>query len=152
MFSFEIKKIRPEQTLELRSSIMKPYLRPDQCVNPGDQDPLTFHLGAMGPNDQLMGIATFLPDPHPFFPSSHHPYRLRGMASLPEVQRQGVGRALVQEGEKILASRGADLLWFNAREKAFAFYLALGFEMTGEFFELDRIGPHKVMFKNLIRP
>jgi GNAT superfamily N-acetyltransferase len=144
----EIRVVDAEATLEMRSRVMKPFLTPQECRNPGDDDPLTLHLAAYQ-GDRIVGIATFLPEAHLFFPKAKTPYRLRGMASDPSLHRQGVGRSLVDEGVRRLVQRGCDLLWFNAREKAFPFYEALGYTMVGEMFDIDRIGPHKVMYKVL---
>ena len=143
----EIRPITARQTWPLRSRVLKPYLKPEECANPGDDDALTLHLGAFF-ESELQGIATFLPEAHPFFTESVQPYRLRGMASAPELHRRGMGRALVEQGQFDLRQRGCDLLWFNAREVAFPFYESLGFKYFGEMFDLPLIGPHKLMFKN----
>jgi hypothetical protein len=142
----EIRSISAEQTWPLRSRVLKPFLKPHECANPGDEEPTTLHLGAFRGN-AIVGIATFLAEKHPFFPHAERPYRLRGMATDPDHHRQGVGRALVEAGEAELTRRGCDLLWFNARERAFPFYRALGFDFLGEMFEIPLIGPHKVMYK-----
>jgi GNAT superfamily N-acetyltransferase len=82
--------------------------------------------------------------------SSGFPYRLRGMATDPKYQNQGMGALLLQEGILHLKSIHCDLLWFNARLRAFAFYEKLGFHYHGKIFHMDKIGPHKVMYKHLI--
>lgn len=142
----EIRQISAEDTWPLRSRVLKPFLTPSECANPGDDDPKALHLGAFR-GEELVGIATFLPESHPFFPEARIPYRLRGMATAPEARRSGAGRALIEEAESDLRERGCDLLWFNAREVAFPFYASLGFSFIGESFDLPRIGPHKVMYK-----
>lgn len=149
----QLRFVRPEQVLDLRAKVLKPFLQPHECVLPGDDDPLGFHLGASLELDgPLIGIATFMMERHPsLFAEYHHHARLRGMASDPSTRRLGVGRRLVLQGIDELERRGADLLWFNARETAFAFYESLGFLYASEMFDLPQIGPHKVMYKALTR-
>lgn len=135
-------------TLELRLRVLRPYLTdPLACHYPEDSLPLTFHLGAFAA-DRLVSVATFHTQAHPDLPGGN-PYRLRGMATDESARGSGVGSRLVLEGVGHLLERRCDLLWFNARIKAFSFYERLGFLSWGELFEIDRIGAHKVMYKHL---
>lgn len=75
-------------------------------------------------------------------------WRIRGMASLPEIQGLGHGRRLVEVAcERSWAAERAPI-WCNARESAFGFYEKLGFVIEGEIFEIEGIGPHAVMVLN----
>lgn len=76
--------------------------------------------------------------------------QLRQVAVLPDYQRTGVGRALVEELEKHAKATGTREVWLNAREEAFEFYLRLGYEYTGGTFvsQLTQI-PHRPMRKRL---
>lgn len=144
----EIRPVTSLQTWPLRSRVLKPFLRPEECGNPGDDDPTTLHLGAFL-SGELVGVATFIAEAHPEFAKAQVSYRLRGMATASEHRRRGIGRALVQSGEDRLRRGSCDLVWFNAREIAFPFYRSLGYEFHGGTFELPRIGPHKLMYKFL---
>jgi predicted GNAT family N-acyltransferase len=146
--AFQISKISTEQTLGLRQKVLKPFLSADQCVNPGDELVTTFHLGLFR-EEKLISICTFLSEPSPVF-NAGNPYRLRGMATDESVRDQGFGRILLQHGMTMLRQTRCDFLWCNARQKAFNFYQTMGFFYHGELFEMDRIGPHKVMYKYLI--
>lgn len=143
-----ISKIPTQYTLPLRQKVLKPFLHIDECVNPGDDDPMTFHLGLFHER-KLVTICTFLNEPHQDF-SAGNPYRLRGMATDPMYNNQGFGQILLQHGTALLRQKYCDLLWCNARERAFPFYQKMGFRFHGPLFEMDRIGPHKVMYKYLI--
>jgi GNAT superfamily N-acetyltransferase len=143
-----IRLITTQETLPLRKKVLKPFLREEECVNPGDDNPSTFHIGLFK-TGRLVCIATFLSEPHPEF-SAGNPYRLRGMATDPEFQGQGLGSVLLTFGVEYLRTRRSDLLWFNAREKAFKFYGNLGFIIHGPLFEIKDIGPHKVMYKRIL--
>ena len=74
-------------------------------------------------------------------------YRLRGMATDPLFQQKGLGKEIILFAENELKRRNCDLLWFNARVSAEIFYQKLGFEAIEDIFNIDSIGPHKVMFK-----
>jgi hypothetical protein len=144
---YHVTKIPTAYTLPLRQKVLKPFLHTDDCVNPGDDDPTTFHLGLFH-SQKLITICTFLREPHQAF-SAGNPYRLRGMATDPQYQGQAFGQILLQHGISTLKQKNCDLLWCNARQRAFNFYEKMGFFYHGDFFDLDRIGPHKVMYKYL---
>ncbi|MBC7371871.1 MAG: GNAT family N-acetyltransferase [Bdellovibrionaceae bacterium] len=144
---YQISKIPTEYTIELRQRVLKPFLHPEDCINPGDDDPTTTHLGLFHER-KLVSICTFLSEPHPSF-NSGNPTRLRGMATLQKYRGQGFGRILLQYGFNHLRQNRSDFLWCNARSRAFSFYTTMGLFYHGEMFDLDRIGPHKVMYRSL---
>lgn len=146
---YEIKMITAEETFLLRKNVLKPFLSHlEQCRNPGDDDETTFHMGLFH-SGKLISVATFLQESYTDFPA-RLPYRLRGMATDNDYRQQGFGQKLLRQGLVTLQERSCNLLWFNAREKAFPFYEKMGFEYYGPLFEMKDIGPHKVMYKVLI--
>lgn len=145
---YEIKKISTTETLPLRQKVLKPFLRPDECINEGDDLLTTYHFGLFY-SGELISIATFLQESHPEF-SAGFPYRLRGMATNSQYQGHGFGQKLLRYGVEYLRQKRCDLIWFNARQTAFPFYKKLGFLQHGPLFEMKNIGPHKVMYKPLI--
>lgn len=144
---YDIKKITTKQTLPLRKKVLKPFLSEEECVNPGDDLPTTIHLGLFFAG-KIVSIATFIQESHPEF-SAGYPYRLRGMATDPNYRGQGCGQMLLRHGVEFLKEKRCDLLWFNARQKAFPFYEKLSFYYHGPLFDMKDIGPHKVMYKPL---
>lgn len=146
--NFEIKLIGTQDTLSLRKNILKPFLTEEECINPGDDFEDTYHFGLFHKRE-LITVATFLQESHPNL-SAHYPYRLRGMATHSLFQGRGFGQSVMNHSMQFLKMRGCDLIWCNAREKAFSFYEKLGFLYSGNYFDLPRIGPHKVMYKLLI--
>ena len=131
----------------LRRQVLRPG-QPWSSVNHDyDSWPETFHVAAFGPRGEVAACASFHPDTAPHRPASDpaHTWRLRGMASLPELRGQGYGAAALRYGIAEIRRRGGTLLWCNARSGALGFYLRLGFSVVGDEFEIPPIGPHYVM-------
>jgi predicted GNAT family N-acyltransferase len=81
-------------------------------------------------------------------PIEEHCAKIRQMAVDIPYHRQGVGRLLVHEFEKIAIKHRFFHLVLHARETAVPFYKALGYELYGnKFYEIDI--PHFAMQKHL---
>lgn len=145
---YHISLITAAETLPLRQRILKPFLAVEDCANPGDDLSSTYHFGLFH-SQKLICVATFLSEAFSAFDAGH-PYRLRGMATDERYRRQGFGQILTRHGLAFLREQRCDLVWCNARIRAFNFYQKLGFSFYGELFEMKDIGPHKVMYKRLI--
>ncbi len=50
---------------------------------------------------------------------------------------------------KELKKRDCDILWCNARLLAVNFYKSVGFKIIGELFDIEAIGPHYYMYKEI---
>jgi len=142
-----IRQISAKETLSLRHKVLKPHLSIEECANPEDIEPSTFHLGLYF-KDHLVSIVSFSYQACPLM-SAGAPYRLRGMATDEKYRSQGFGNELVNFAQDLLRSKRCDLIWCNARIKAIPFYENLGFRGLGNLFELPGIGTHKVMYKIL---
>jgi predicted GNAT family N-acyltransferase len=144
----EVRIISAEQTRELRHLVLWPHLeRLEQCITDADFLPDTFHLGTFFQN-RLVAIGTFFPQ-DPSRANFSGAYRLRAMASHPEVRGKGAGAALVKQGFIEIQKRGSRLLWCDARLKAVPFYASLGMQALPEIYEVPLIGPHQFMWKEL---
>jgi predicted N-acetyltransferase YhbS len=67
------------------------------------------------------------------------------MAVSPEVQGQGIGRALLEAGEARLRELGATSAWANGRDTALPFYERLGWRVVGEGFLMGSgIAHHRI--------
>jgi GNAT superfamily N-acetyltransferase len=132
-------------------ALRRQVLRPGQPWSSVDHDydswPDTFHVAAFGPRGEVAACASFHPDsaPHRADADPNKTWRLRAMASLPEVRGQGYGAAALRYGITEVRRRGGTLLWCNARSGAVGFYERLGFSTVGDEFEIAPIGPHYVM-------
>lgn len=143
MSDFQIRAISATRTRPLRASVLRPHQQAHTLIYEGDDDADTLHAGAFI-DGELCGIATLvhcsLADP-----AGPGDWLLRGMATLPQVRGQGVGKALLDYVIRYARDRRAAAIWCNARENALAFYQTAGFEILSEAFEVPAIGPHRVM-------
>ena len=139
----EVLRIKANDTHHIRQRMLRPNGTIEDCMFQGDNDELTFHLGAFV-DKRLVSVASFYFEKSPQFPEAYQ-YRLRGMATLPEFQGQGLSSALLRTAFPVIKNNQCSLLWCNAREKALGFYEKLGFKSTGELFSLPHIGKHMLM-------
>ncbi|MDQ1255876.1 MAG: hypothetical protein QG656_470 [Candidatus Hydrogenedentes bacterium] len=115
---------------------------------PGDDDPATRHVGVFE-NGRCIGCATFLRKDHEGRPAR----QLRGMATEPAWQRQGIGRQLLAFAEAQFAAEGdIALLWCNARLTAVPFYEKAGWSVDSDVFDIPAVGPHRRMVQPLTMP
>ncbi|WP_432713103.1 GNAT family N-acetyltransferase [Pedobacter sp.] len=139
-----VKYILPEETLNLRSRVLRNGQPLAQCIFPTDEQ--GFHLGVVD-NDQIVCIASFYPNDYP--EKGKGGYKLRGMATAPEFAGKGFGNLLIKFAINELIAANASYIWCNARSSAIGFYTKLGFELVTEEFELPGIGMHFNMIYNL---
>lgn len=138
----------------LRAQVLRPGQPPDALVYDGDGHPLALHAAAYD-GARLAGIATIYPEPppetlHGTIPAaafaSGAAFRLRGMATHPDLRQRGLGRALLEACFAHARDHGAAYLWCNARLTAVKFYERLGMATVGHEFDIPGIGPHYVMW------
>lgn len=140
---YHIKEIKPEDTYPIRLQVLKTNEK-YQYKYQGDFDKTTKHLGVYN-TEKLIGIVTIMQNKHPDL--QKNAIQLRGMAILPEFQKKGIGKLLIQEVEKIYANK--KIIWCNARDYAIGFYKSLGFVTFGEKFYIKNVCNHFVMYKYL---
>jgi GNAT superfamily N-acetyltransferase len=110
-------------------------------VNASDSDPDTRHTG-IRVGDLLVAVATLIRDPSPrndFRPA----WRIRGMATRPEHQGEGLGGLLLADAVAHVAAAGGGLLWGNLRLAAVPFYQRHGFTVQDDVFLTDIGVPHR---------
>lgn len=142
-----IRFIQPEQTLPLRSQVLRDGVSESECLFDFDLYPTTFHMGYFE-GDDLVCVLTCMKERHGKLPKLA--YRLRGLATSPDYRRKGYAAQLLSAAAEHLKNRlHIDYLWFNARVVAIPFYQAVGFEPMSDEFEIPGIGPHREMYKML---
>ncbi len=144
-----VLRISAQDTYPIRQQVLVPSheLKKAKFENDDDED-VSFHLGAFQ-NSQLVSVASFFYERNPIFEDLHQ-YQLRGMATLPENQGQGLSSELLTTAFPIIKQNFCTLLWCNARTSAIGYYEKVGFKkFNDEVFEIDEIGPHVLMYKNI---
>jgi ribosomal protein S18 acetylase RimI-like enzyme len=96
--------------------------------------------------DRLLGYACFGP-----IPGSVHSFDLYWIAVHPEGQGRGIGRALMAASERIMAERGARLIYADTSSRAQyeptrAFYRACGYQEEAFLTDFYAPGDGKVIF------
>jgi predicted GNAT family N-acyltransferase len=138
-----IRFIDTEDTLVLRSVVLREGIAPDLCRFDGDDEVDTFHLGFYKDNE-LVCIGSFHKQNRQGYAGIG--YQLRGMATGSEFQGKGIGNQLLNFAIVYLRGKNVNYIWCNARKYACKFYLGIGFEIISDEFEIVGIGPHRVMY------
>ena len=99
-------------------------------------------------NDILCGVCTFLMAKHSLL-TKNNQYQLRGMGILETHQGKGIGKLLLQHGERFLKEKKVQVVWCNARETAVDFYKKNNYNIIGNAFEIKDIGLHFTMYKSI---
>lgn len=157
----DIQFLLSSQTWPLRHAVLRPDQPIETAMLPHDDDPATFHLGAVIAGE-IVGVASLYQEalPHNTTYDEHVAcdeittspeliWRLRGMAVDPLHQRQGIGLALLHFAISEITNRGGTLLWCNARIGALGFYRIAGFVVCSDEFVIPDVGPHFVMARPL---
>ena len=138
-----IRFISTEDTLSLRSAVLREGIAPELCRFDGDDDENTFHLGYYE-DDELICIGSFHKQGKEGY--SGEGYQLRGMATREDYQGKGIGNQLLNFAIVYLRGRKVNYIWCNARINACRFYLGIGFEIISDEFEIVGVGPHREMY------
>lgn len=132
-------------------SVRHPVLRSDKpvesCHFDGDELSTTKHFGLFV-DEKLTAVASVFKKNNAIF-NTNNQFQIRGMAVLEEHQKKGFGQELVLHCETFIKDENGELIWFNARENAVAFYKKLGYEIVGTVFEIENVGLHYVMKKRI---
>lgn len=145
--AFRIRQISSEETRALRHLVLWPHKeRTEDCVIDIDNRNDAIHLGAFDSSNRLVGICSLFEMATPKLDDQRQ-YRLRAMATHPDVRGQGAGAELVQEALRLIGGMGYDVLWCDARKVALDFYGCLEFDRIDEWYEVPMIGLHQLMYK-----
>lgn len=145
----EAAAVRPVTAVEvrpLRRAVLRPHQEPEDCVYPLDDLPATGHFGAFV-EGALVGVASIFQEAR----EGEDPgaWRIRGMATLPQVRGDGWGAKLLTACLDHARESGGSHVWCNARSTAAGFYRKQGFREDGPEFDLPGLGPHYVMVVEL---
>lgn len=145
--TFDIRTVELGEVRRLRHLVLRPHQRPEELVYDHDDDVDAAHLGAFE-DGELVAIASITRE---WPPNAGEPgaWRIRGMATLPEHRRRGLGGALLERCLEHARERGGTLVWLNGRTPAAAFYERHGFAALGAEFEPQGLGPHREFRRTL---
>ena len=143
----EINKVDAESIRPLRHSELRKGQDFSTTSYLKDYEEGTFHMACIV-DEGIVSCATFYAQTS-MKVKSDNAYRLRGMATDSNLQRQCYARNLMIESFKELKKRDCDMVWCNARLVAVNFYKSVGFKIIGELFDIEAIGPHYYMYKEI---
>ena len=123
-------------TRALRRQVLRPHETVAELAS--HEPPDAFAVGAFE-SDRLVAVGLIGPEGEP------GEWRVRGMATLPEMRGRGAGGAILQALLDHAREHGATAVWANVRTPARTLYERAGLEVASDQFELPEIGPHVVM-------
>lgn len=142
-----LRAILPGETRPLRKLLLRPDLDMPQLNYPGDEEPLSLHVGAFC-NGEMAGIASvYLQSPRDS--KDADAWRLRGMATTPAVRGTGAGGLILKACIAHAARHGGRYIWCDARLAAVWFYEHYGFLIRGAEYDIPHVGPHHFMWRAL---
>lgn len=142
-----IQRMPVESIRPLRREVLRAGMENQSVDFEGDDEATTFHLAALDHAGRIVATSTWLARERAGSPG-RVAYQLRGMATAVDFQSRGLGARLVVAGLDVLAERGVEIVWANARDAALDFYRRLGFTVEGEgFIEPVTRLPHHVVVR-----
>jgi GNAT superfamily N-acetyltransferase len=144
----------------LRRAVLRPDQPAEMSVYPGDDDPrsahaavrLTRHITGAPPEvatGDVVAVGSVLPGPAPWEPRRVDGWRIRGMATHPDVRHRGLGRSVLEALLDHVVAHEGGLVWCNARLPARNLYARAGLDTRGDVFDIPGIGPHIHMWRAL---
>lgn len=131
-----VREVPIAETRPLRQAILRPNDSYDELA--AHESPGSFAVAAFD-EAELIAVGFVAPEGGP------GSWRIRGMATKPEVRGRGAGSAVLEALTTHAIEQGATRIWCNARTPARRFYEQGGFTVASDEFELPEIGPHYVM-------
>jgi predicted GNAT family N-acyltransferase len=141
----DVEQVPVYLVLPLRQKVLRP--NHDVGVVGFEGDSAGTHFAAFDESSAIVGVVSLIGDLSDS--GNRARWRLRGMASDPDRQGQGIGRELILGLLDFVARAGGGEVWCNARLQAVGFYQRFGFAVIGEVFEEPGIGPHVRMTRTV---
>jgi GNAT superfamily N-acetyltransferase len=145
--SVELRPADLHAVRQLRHRLLRPHQAPEELVYAGDDASDALHLGAFE-SGRLCGIATITRQPPPGSDDASA-WRVRGMATEPELRGRGIGGELLEACVEHARSHGGSVVWCDGRVAARVFYERHGFEVVRGPFDVPGIGPHYELHRAL---
>lgn len=136
----EVRVVSHEVTAPLRQVVLRPWLSVADVLATDDEGANVAVLDG----DHVLACASVRQEGFPDDPQPGD-WRLRGMASDPEVRGAGHGSAALAAAVTYAIEQGATRLWCSARSGAVGFYEKHGWATYGDEYDVEPIGPHYLM-------
>ena len=145
--NLNIKIVKSNKLLNLRSKILRNNMNPSKCIFRGDDNKTSFHIGAYI-DGILVGGVSIIKNKCSYkdFPNC---YQLRGLFVDFNHQKKGIGKMIIEKVESLLKNKKVSYLWMNARVKALDFYLKLNYTNSEITYNMNEIGLHYMLYKKL---
>ena len=144
----DVVAIDATATRALRLRVLR-FGAPEDSVDfPGDHAADSAHFGARFSSGDLLSVGSVICEPAPWAPTKRA-WRIRGMATAPEVRSQGHGARVLAAIMEHVDRHGGGFVWCNARTPAVRFYERAGFVTRGEPWDDPEVGPHVAMWRTL---
>jgi GNAT superfamily N-acetyltransferase len=141
---YTVVELTAQETHPLRLTVLRSDTPSNVVTFAEDDLPGTVHLGVRD-RSAIVAISTWIPRAYRDEPA----VQLRGMATEPSLQGQGVGALLLASGCQ-RAAIVAPLVWARARDTALEFYLRHGFAVDGEgFIDEHTQKPHHIILRRV---
>jgi len=147
--SYQVLRVPAEATYSLRQQVLRPHQTLTQMRLAGDEDADTGFLAAVDADGTVLATASVRREACPWQPGRIDGWRLRGMATAPDRQRQGVGGRVLAATVTHVEEHGGGLLWCNARTPAQTLYERAGLVVYGDEWLDPVIGPHVHMWREV---
>ena len=142
-----VKQIDAKDTYAIRNEVLRQGLPVETCYFEDDKEDSTFHLGAYI-DDKLCSIASFYLKNNKALDYEFQ-FQLRGMATVKAHRANGLSSALLRTAFPLIKQNHVKVLWCHARTEAVGFYKKVGFKVLGDEFQIEGVGPHYLMFKEI---
>jgi predicted GNAT family N-acyltransferase len=129
------------KTIDLRTEVLRKPLGLQFSEQELSQENDSFHLAYFDEKQAVIGCLVLKP-------ISKNEIKMRQVAVSSQIQKQGIGKKMVDFAEKWSKEQGFQYITLHARESAVPFYQKLNYEIEGNLFE--EVGlPHFKMKKFL---
>lgn len=129
-----------QQTVSLRNKILREPIGLQYSEQDLEDEKEAQHVACFL-DDKLVGACFYIP-------YKKDTIKLRQMAVDSSIQKQGIGRILIEYVENLAKNEGYTHIYLDARKEALYFYQKLGFQLIGD--EFIEVGiPHYEMLKNI---
>ena len=135
--NISLQQVPLHRILPLRHNVLREGRSREEALFDGDDAPGTLHFGAFI-SEECACCLSLIKSSFEAKPA----YQLRGMATLPEYAKKGIGRTLL---DFALSTVDHMPVWCNARTESAGFYTKAGWAESGTPFNIEGIGPHVTM-------